>query len=59
MGDWFTDKKIPVRLLNTIPLLCDGNDVLLIFGAEISDGIKTDKNTKCVLCAIAEDYTKI
>lgn len=59
LGDWFTDKKIPVRLRKTIPLLCDGNDVLLIFGAEISDGIKTDKNTKCVLCAIAEDYTKI
>lgn len=59
LGDWFTDRKIPVRLRKSIPLLCDGNDVLIVFGAEISDKVKVDGDTKDVMCAIAADYGKI
>lgn len=59
LGDWFTDKKIPLRLRKTIPLLCVGNDVLIVFGMEISDKVKTDGSTKEVCCAIADDYSKL
>ena len=56
LGDWFTDKKIPIRLRKTIPILCDGSDVLIVFGMEISDKIKVDGGTKDKMCAIAADY---
>lgn len=59
LGDYFTDKKIPLHLRRRIPLLASGDDILLIFGVEISDKIKTDDGTKQVLCAIAADYGKI
>ena len=59
LGDWFTDRKIPVRLRKSLPLLCDGNDVIIVFGAEISDKVKVDGDTKDVMCAIAADYGKI
>lgn len=59
LGDWFTDKKIPPRLRKTIPLLCNGSDVLIVFGMEISDKVKTDGNTRDVCCAIAADYSKL
>ena len=56
LGDWFTDKKMPIRLRKTIPLLCNGSDVLIVFGMEISDKIKVDDGTKDKMCAIAADY---
>ena len=59
LGDFFTDRKLPVRLRKTIPLLCDGNDVLIIFGVEISDKVKLDEGTQEVCCAIAADYGRI
>lgn len=59
LGDFFTDRKLPVRLRKTIPLLCDGNDVLIIFGVEISDKVKLDEGTQEVCCAIAADYSKL
>lgn len=59
LGDWFTDKKIPVRLRGSIPLLADGNDILIVFGVEISEKVKVDKDTKDDMCAIAADYGKI
>ncbi len=44
LGDFFTDKKIPVRLRKTIPLIADGKEVYAVCGVEISDKIKvTDK----------------
>ncbi len=59
LGDYFTDKKIPVRLRRSIPLLCDGSDVLIIFGVEISEKVKTDGGTRQPMCAVAADYMKI
>lgn len=56
LGDYFTDKKIPPRLRGAIPLICDGNEVLIIFGVEISEKVKIGEGTKDVLCAIAADY---
>ncbi len=53
LKDYFIDKKIPSRERDFIPLLCDGKNVLLIFGIEISDIIKVDKSTERVVkCSI-------
>lgn len=47
LGDFFTDKKIPVRIRTTIPLIAYGNEILAVCGVEISDKIKiTDKTGK-------------
>ncbi len=46
LGDYFTDKKIPVRLRDEIPLIAVGSDVLAICGVEISDKIKVTENTR-------------
>ena len=46
LGDYFTDKKIPLRERDFIPLIADGKEVLVIFDVAISDKVKIDKNTK-------------
>lgn len=51
LNDYFTDKKIPLRLRDSIPLVCAGNEVYIICGIEISDRIRVDKSTdKVVQC---------
>lgn len=45
LKEYFIDKKIPQRMRNKIPLLCSGNEVLLIAGVEISDKIKVTEKT--------------
>lgn len=47
--DYFTDKKIPLRVRDNIPLLCDGNQVLVIFNVGISDKIKIDNKTEKII----------
>ncbi len=51
LKDYLIDKKVPARIRGELPLLCDGNNVLLILGVEISDNIKIDENTKtgCII----------
>ncbi|MDD2445357.1 MAG: tRNA lysidine(34) synthetase TilS [Clostridia bacterium] len=46
LKDYFIDKKIPSRLRNTIPVLANENEVLIIAGIEISENVKVDQNTK-------------
>lgn len=46
LGDFFTDKKIPLRLRKTIPLIADGSEILAVCGVEISDKIKVTKKTR-------------
>ena len=50
LGDYFTDKKIPVRVRKKIPLIADGKNVLAICGVEISDGIKITEETQKIYC---------
>lgn len=45
------DKKIPLRLRNTIPVLAVDNEIFVIAGIEISDKVKID-NTTSVAYAI-------
>lgn len=48
LGDYFTDKKIPLRLRGVIPLIADGSDILAVCGVEISDKIRVDEATQSV-----------
>lgn len=48
LGDYFTDKKIPVRLRKSIPLIADGSEILAVCGVEISDKIKVTDRTRKV-----------
>lgn len=45
LGDYFTDKKIPQRVRTRIPVIADGSRILAVCGVEISEDIKTTKNT--------------
>ncbi|MCH5162780.1 MAG: tRNA lysidine(34) synthetase TilS [Clostridiales bacterium] len=45
LKQYLIDKKIPSRLRDRLPLVCRGNEVLLIVGVEISDGVRVDENT--------------
>ena len=47
-AEYFIDKKIPKRLRDNIPLLCDGNRVLAVLGVEISDLVKIKKGSQVV-----------
>ena len=40
------DKKIPLRLRNTLPVLAVDNEIYVIAGVEISDKVKLDDTTK-------------
>ncbi len=51
LKDYFIDKKIKRFKRDLIPLIAVDNQVLLIFGVEISDQIKIDKNTKKICVA--------
>lgn len=54
-GDYFTDKKIPVRVRPQIPVIADGGEILIICGAEISDRVKITEKTKRAGYVICED----
>ena len=49
LNDYLTDKKVPLRLRNSLPVLADGNEILAVFGIAISEKIKVDENTKQIL----------
>ena len=52
LNDYFTNKKIPLRLRDSIPLVCAGSEVYIICGIEISDLIKVDKGAEKVVQCI-------
>lgn len=49
LSDFFTDKKIPLKDRQNIPLLCDNNNVLVVFGIALSNNVKVDEKTKNVI----------
>lgn len=59
LGDFFTDKKIPVRLRRIIPLIADGSEILAVCGVEISDRIKVTPETVQTLYVSCTDYTSL
>ncbi len=40
LGDYMTDKKVPLRLRDSMPLVAYGNEILAICGVEISEKVK-------------------
>lgn len=46
LGDYLTDKKVPQSLRGLLPLVCDGNEVLIVGGVEISEKVKITDGTE-------------
>lgn len=46
LSDYLTDKKVPQSMRATLPLVCDGGDVLIVGGVEISDKVRLDESTQ-------------
>ncbi len=45
LSDYYTDKKIPKRLRETLPVLAVGNKILLVADIEIADEVKITEST--------------
>lgn len=45
LNAWMIDKKIPARMRDRIPVLAFGNEVYAVAGYEISENVKTDRET--------------
>ena len=56
LGDYFTDKKIPLWVRDSIPLIAVDSEVLAVCGVEISDRIKISENTENAAYIVAYDY---
>lgn len=46
LGDYMTDKKIPLLARDSIPVIASSGTVLIVCGVEISDLVKIDEKTK-------------
>ncbi len=49
LGDFLTDKKVPLRKRNDIAVIADGNEIYAVCGVEISAMVKVDDNTKNIV----------
>lgn len=49
LGDYFTDIKLPIRLRDKVPVIAKDNEILAVFGVEISDTVKITDKTKKIL----------
>lgn len=49
LSDYLTDKKIPLRFRNKLPLIASGNEIYGIFGVAISDKVKVTSATKDII----------
>ncbi len=55
LNDYFTDKKIPSTVRDSLPLLACENEILAIFGIAVSNKIRVDKTTKTILKLTKEE----
>ena len=46
LSDYLTDKKVPQSIRSALPLVCDGNRVLIVGGVEICDAVKLSDGTE-------------
>lgn len=58
LGDWMTDKKIPLKDRDLIPVLADGSEILVVCGYEISDKVKVSTDSKRICRMITEIQTR-
>jgi tRNA(Ile)-lysidine synthase len=54
LGDFFTDRKVPLRKRKNIPLIAVGSEVLVVCGVEISEKIKVTDKTEKVCYAVSD-----
>ena len=55
LGDYLTDKKIPQRERDLLPIITSGNEVLAIFGIAVSNKVKVDDTTKTIIQITIDD----
>ena len=55
LGDYLTDKKIPLRERDNLPLIASENEVLAIFGVAVSNKVKVDEFTKNILQIVIKE----
>lgn len=46
LKDFLIDKKVPIRLRDTLPVLASGNIICAIAGVEIAEHMRADENSK-------------
>ena len=49
LGDYLTDKKIPLRDRDNLPIIASESEALAIFGIAVSNKVKVDESTKNIL----------
>ena len=49
VGDYLTDKKVPLVYRDEIPVVCDREGIIWLVGYEIADRVKVDHKTKKVI----------
>jgi len=49
VGDYLTDKKVPLVYRDEIPVVCDKEGIIWLVGYEIADRVKVDHQTKKVI----------
>lgn len=49
LSDYLTDRKVPLRERNAVPLLASGNRILCVAGKMISEQVKIQSGTKRIL----------
>lgn len=52
LGDYLTDKKVPLRNRDNLLVLANGSDIYAVFGIDISSDVKIDSKTKKI-CRIS------
>lgn len=55
LGDYFTDKKVALRIRDRLPIIAKDNQVFAIFSIAISDKAKIDQSTKTIIKITYED----
>ena len=54
LGDFLTDKKVPLRTRDSLSVVADGSRILAVFGVDISADVKIDDGTKRVFALSVE-----
>lgn len=57
LGDFLTDKKVPLRVRDELAVLAIGNQVLAVFGVEISKTVKIDGGENVLKLTLSETKT--
>ena len=48
LGDFLTDKKVPLRLRDRLPVIANGNDIICVCGVDIARSAKVEKDSKII-----------